>query len=122
MSKYFLHVKFFFLFDHIKILKFLQIHTLLLLQGLKIFHRVDDFIYNGYTISPFYDSLIAKIIIKGKTRNESIQRSLRALEETFISGPDTNINLHKNILQDEDFKKNTYSTAFLQEKISSFEL
>jgi acetyl-CoA carboxylase biotin carboxylase subunit len=84
--------------------------------------RVDDFIYNGYTISPFYDSLIAKIIIKGKTRNESIQRSLRALEETFISGPDTNINLHKNILQDEDFKKNTYSTAFLQEKISSFEL
>lgn len=84
--------------------------------------RVDDFIYNNYTVSPFYDSLIAKIIIKGKTREECIKRSIRALNETFIHGPDTNLNLHKKILQDEDFKKNTYSTAFIQEKISSFEL
>ncbi len=83
--------------------------------------RVDDYIYSGYQISPFYDSLLAKIIIKDSNRDQAIKRARRALEETFIIGPETNIALHKKILQDEDFQKNNYSTSYLQEKISSFE-
>lgn len=79
--------------------------------------RVDDFIYTGYRVSPHYDSMISKVIVKADSRDECISRSLRALDETVVGGINTNIELHKMILQDESFRKNTYSTNFLAEKV-----
>lgn len=79
--------------------------------------RVDDFIYTGYSVSPHYDSMISKIIVKADTRNECISRSLRALEETVVGGITTNIELHKKILKDSNFKENTFNTNFLSEKM-----
>lgn len=79
--------------------------------------RVDDFIYSGYSVSPFYDSMLAKIITKAPTREECIQRMNRALEETIIEGIDTNLSLHIRILNHADFRGNNYSTSFLAEKI-----
>ena len=65
--------------------------------------RVDSAIYQGYTIQPFYDSMIAKLITHGVDRNSAISRSLRALDEFVISGVDTTINLHQEILKHKDF-------------------
>ena len=78
--------------------------------------RVDDFIYTGYSIPPFYDSMISKIIIYAENRTDCINRALRALDETVVGGITTNIDLHKQILSNESFRKNTYSTNFLSEK------
>lgn len=79
--------------------------------------RVDDFIYTGYRVSPHYDSMISKVIVKADSREECIQRSLRALDETVVGGISTNIELHKLILKDESFRKNRYNTNFLAEKM-----
>ncbi len=79
--------------------------------------RVDDFIYSGYTVQPFYDSMISKIIVKGVDREECIKRTLRALDETVISGIYSNIELHKKILNNESFKTSKYSTNFLSQNI-----
>lgn len=78
--------------------------------------RVDDFIYTGYNIPPHYDSMISKIIIYADSREECINRSLRALDETVVGGIKTNIELHKKILNHSDFKANSYNTNFLAEK------
>ncbi len=75
--------------------------------------RVDDFIYTGYNVSPYYDSMLSKIIVKAETRNKCINRMLRALDETVVGGIDTNISLHQRILKDKDFQENKYSTNFL---------
>jgi len=79
--------------------------------------RVDDFIYSGYKVPPFYDSMIAKVIVHGKDRKTCIDRMLRALRETVIEGIDTNKELHIEILMDEDFRGNNYSTNFLNLKM-----
>lgn len=79
--------------------------------------RVDDFIYTGYRVTPHYDSMISKVIVKADTREECIARSLRALNETVVGGITTNIDLHKRILKDEDFRQNSYNTNFLSEKM-----
>lgn len=78
--------------------------------------RVDDFIYTGYQVSPHYDSMISKIIVKADNRDDCIRRALRALDETVVSGIKTNIDLHKKILKDSDFRANSYNTNFLSEK------
>ena len=78
--------------------------------------RVDDFIYTGYQVSPHYDSMISKIIIMADNRTECINRALRALDETVVGGINTNIELHKFILRDPDFRANSYNTNFLSEK------
>lgn len=75
--------------------------------------RVDDFIYSGYNVSPFYDSMIAKVIVIARTREECINRMLRALDETVIEGIKTNRSLHQRILVNENFRGNNYSTNFL---------
>jgi len=79
--------------------------------------RVDDFIYSGYKVTPFYDSMIAKIIVKGTDRISCIDRMIRALDETVIEGIHTNKELHLRILRDEDFRGNNYSTNFLTLKM-----
>lgn len=67
--------------------------------------RVDSALYQGYKIPPTYDSMIAKLIVHGNTRDEAIHRMCRALEEMIVQGVDTNIDLHYMILQSEAFAK-----------------
>lgn len=77
--------------------------------------RVDDYVYSGYKVSAFYDSMIAKIIVKGKDREECLDRLNRALLESVIHGIDTNISLHQQIIKDQNFRGNNYSTNFLDQ-------
>lgn len=76
--------------------------------------RVDTAIYEGYTIPPLYDSMIAKIIVKGKDRLEAISKMKRALEECVILGIDTNIDFLISILEDEKFKSGNFDTSFIK--------
>jgi acetyl-CoA carboxylase biotin carboxylase subunit len=76
--------------------------------------RVDTHVYMGYKISPYYDSMVAKIIAKGKDRAEAIARMKRALDEFVIEGIKTTIPLHKKILDNKDFINNNYSTSFIE--------
>jgi acetyl-CoA carboxylase, biotin carboxylase subunit len=78
--------------------------------------RVDDFIYTGYRVNPHYDSMLSKIIVYADNRDECINRILRALNETVVSGIKTNIDLHKEILTNENFRANRYNTSFLIKK------
>jgi len=78
--------------------------------------RVDTHIYGGYTIPPYYDSLIAKIIVFGNTREEAIIRAKRALKELIIEGIKTTKDFHLKILEDEEFLKGTYTTTLVDEK------
>ena len=76
--------------------------------------RVDSHSYQNYDIPPYYDSMIAKLIVKGKTREEAIQRMKRALREFLIEGVDTTIPFHLRVLDNEDFKKGTIYTNFIE--------
>lgn len=75
--------------------------------------RVDSHIYNDYVIPPYYDSLIAKLIIWGDDRNLAIKRAKRALEEFAIEGIKTTIPFHKKVLENEQFINNDYDTSFI---------
>lgn len=75
--------------------------------------RVDSHIYTGYTISPFYDSLLAKLITYGKTREEAIARTRRALREFTIGGVKTTIPFHKKVMEDERFLRGDVHVGFL---------
>ncbi len=77
--------------------------------------RVDTAIYDGYTIPPFYDSLVAKLIVWGRDREEAIARGRRALEEFEIGGIDTTIRFHRRILDDDGFLRGQYHTDYLAE-------
>jgi acetyl-CoA carboxylase, biotin carboxylase subunit len=83
--------------------------------------RVDTHIYQGYVISPFYDSMVAKLIVHGKNRAEAIRLMRRALDEFYISPIKTTINLHSEILQHPLFQEGKVTTHFL-EKIMKKEL
>ena len=76
--------------------------------------RVDTHVYKGYRIPPYYDSMVAKIIAKGKDRSEAIARMKRALDEFVIEGIKTTIPLHKKILDHKDFVSSNYSTSFIE--------
>ncbi|WP_366934797.1 MULTISPECIES: acetyl-CoA carboxylase biotin carboxylase subunit [Thermodesulfovibrio] len=75
--------------------------------------RVDSFLYQGCKISPYYDSLVAKIIAKGSTRLEAIDRMRRALEEMTVKGIKTNIPFFLKVLQHPDFIKGKFFTDFV---------
>lgn len=79
--------------------------------------RVDSAVYAGYTIPSFYDSMIAKVITKGKTRKEAIEKMRRALNEFVIEGIKTNIDFQMQILEDEDYLKGEFDTSFIANKI-----
>ncbi|MBN1869893.1 MAG: acetyl-CoA carboxylase biotin carboxylase subunit [Candidatus Omnitrophica bacterium] len=81
--------------------------------------RVDTHIYQGYEISPYYDSLVAKLIVHGSDRKEAIYRMNRALEEFYISPIKTTIGLHIEILNDPRFLKGKVTTHFLDKMIRS---
>lgn len=76
--------------------------------------RVDTAAYTEYVVTPFYDSLIAKIITYGRNRDEAINRMRRALEMTVVEGVKTTIPLHQRILRNEDFLAGRIHTRFLE--------
>lgn len=76
--------------------------------------RVDTHVYAGYSIPPFYDSMIAKLIAHGRSRGEAIAKMKNALEEFEISGIETTIPFHRKIIDHDEFKKGGFGTAFLE--------
>ena len=76
--------------------------------------RVDTHCYTGYTIPPNYDSMIAKLIVSGNSRNEVLARMKRALEEFVIEGIKTTIPFHIRLMEDEKFRSGKFNTAFLE--------
>ena len=78
--------------------------------------RVDTAVYEGYTIPPYYDSMIAKVIVHARTRNDAISKMKRALDECIIEGIDTNIEFLKSILSNEKFKSGEFTTAIIKEE------
>ncbi|MDR1014928.1 MAG: acetyl-CoA carboxylase biotin carboxylase subunit [Coriobacteriales bacterium] len=81
--------------------------------------RVDTVIHPGYEVGPFYDSMIAKVIVHGRTRNEAILRMRRALEETLVTGIPTTIGMHYLLMYDPDFLNNHIDTGFIERKLSA---
>ncbi|MEX4491023.1 acetyl-CoA carboxylase biotin carboxylase subunit [Haemophilus influenzae] len=79
--------------------------------------RWDSHVYGGYTVPPHYDSMIAKLITYGDTREVAIRRMQNALSETIIDGIKTNIPLHELILEDENFQKGGTNIHYLEKKL-----
>lgn len=75
--------------------------------------RVDTHVYAGYRISPYYDSMIAKLICRARTREECITKMERALEEFIVEGVKTTIPFHKKLMKDEKFRSGDFNTGFL---------
>ena len=78
--------------------------------------RVDTAVYPGYTIPPLYDSMIAKLIVHGKTREEAIRKMISALEEVVIDGIDSNVDFHISILNNNRFREGLFDTSFISEE------
>ena len=76
--------------------------------------RVDSALYAGYKIPPYYDSMIAKLIVYGQNRNDALMRLKRALEEFVIQGPKTTIPLHQALIENPDFLNGDYSIKWLE--------
>jgi acetyl-CoA carboxylase biotin carboxylase subunit len=76
--------------------------------------RVDSHVYTGYDISPHYDSMIAKIIVRGDNREDAIARMVRALGEFMIEGPSTTVPLGQALMADARFQRGEYTTTFLE--------
>lgn len=79
--------------------------------------RVDTHAYAQYVIPPFYDSMIGKLIVRGKNRAEAIAKTLAALDEFFVEGVPTTIDFHKLILQHPDFVSGRYDTSFIEKNL-----
>ena len=80
--------------------------------------RVDSHLYSGYTVPPFYDSLIAKLVSYGKSRDQALMRMQIALDELLIDGIDTNINLQKELVRDIGFQKGGVNIHYLEKKLN----
>ena len=81
--------------------------------------RIDSAVYQGYTIPTFYDSMIAKLIVHGKDREEAIMKMKRALVEFVIDGIESNIDFQFKILSDSDFNSGNYNTGFLNKLVDN---
>ena len=92
-----------------------KVEELVLPGGMGV--RVDTHLYAGYVVPPYYDSLLAKVIVWGETREEVIKRGLRALDEFIISGEGlkTNIEFHKRVLKTKEFKEGKHHIGFVEE-------
>ncbi|WP_111641212.1 acetyl-CoA carboxylase biotin carboxylase subunit [Marinimicrobium alkaliphilum] len=80
--------------------------------------RVDSHLYSGYTVPPNYDSMIAKIITHGETREVALDRMRQALDETVIEGIRTNIPLQQDLVRDSEFRKGGVNIHYLEKKLS----
>jgi acetyl-CoA carboxylase biotin carboxylase subunit len=76
--------------------------------------RVDSFVYDQYTVVPYYDSMVAKLIVHAETRQDAIRRMSRALDEYIIEGIKTTIFFHKRIMTNKDFIEGNIDTSFLE--------
>jgi acetyl-CoA carboxylase biotin carboxylase subunit len=83
--------------------------------------RVDSGLYAGYKVPPYYDSMIAKLIVYGSTRQRCIMRLRRALEEFVVDGLKTTIPLHQKLIEDPEFQKGNYTIKWLEEWLSRSE-
>jgi len=81
--------------------------------------RVDTYVYAGYTVPPFYDSMIAKVIVHARTRELAIARMKRALEVMVIEGIKTTIPLHLKIMDDPRFRAGDFSTSFMEDFLAA---
>jgi acetyl-CoA carboxylase, biotin carboxylase subunit len=81
--------------------------------------RVDSGLYAGYRIPPFYDSMIGKLIVYGRTRESCMMRMRRALEEMVVDGVKTNIPLHQALLTQPDVINGDYSIKWLEEWLAA---
>lgn len=77
--------------------------------------RVDTHVYAGYSVPPFYDSMIAKLIVRAQTREEAITKMERALDEFIIEGIKTTIPFHKKLMKNENFRSGNFDTSFLND-------
>lgn len=75
--------------------------------------RVDTHVYAGYTIPPYYDSMIAKLITRARTREEAILKMERALDEFVVEGVKTTVPFHQKLMRNEDFRNGNFHTGFL---------
>jgi len=80
--------------------------------------RFDSAIYQGYSIPPYYDSMIGKLIVHGRDRAECIRRLKRAIRETVIVGVKTTLPLHQWILEQEEFVSGDYTIKWLEEALT----
>ncbi len=80
--------------------------------------RVDSHVYQDYTITPYYDSMIGKLICWGRTRNEARRRMYRALKEYVITGIETTVPFHQQIVEDEVFISGDFNTSFVDDFIA----
>ena len=94
-----------------------EVHTYHTPGGLGV--RVDSALYAGYTVLPHYDSLISKLIVYGASRNECLMRLHRALEEYVITGIETTIPLHQDIIKDPDFVNGDYNIHWLEKFVEA---
>lgn len=83
--------------------------------------RFDSAIYQGYSIPPYYDSMIGKLIVKGRNREECLKRLKRAIQETVITGVKTTLPLHDWILDQEEFQTGDYTIHWLEKKLKEKE-
>ena len=83
--------------------------------------RIDSYIYAGYQIPPFYDSMLGKLIVHSSTREKAIVKMQRAIEETFIEGPNTTLPLLEMILSNNDFINGNFDINFLSNFLKNIE-
>jgi acetyl-CoA carboxylase biotin carboxylase subunit len=76
--------------------------------------RVDTYAHEGCEVSPYYDSLLAKLMVHGRDRKEAIARMRRCLDVMVVEGIKTNISLHRRIMDDPDFQAGKVDTKFME--------
>ena len=79
--------------------------------------RIDSHLYNGYVVPPHYDSLIAKLIVRANDREDARVRLIRALEEMVVSGIDTNLEMHIELLSDKNFISGDFDINYLENRL-----
>ncbi len=82
--------------------------------------RIDSAIYSGYTIPPYYDSMLGKVIVWALDWEGAVKKAKRALDEYYLEGLTTNISLHREIVKDDIFKSGHFDTGYLDNKLESF--
>ena len=81
--------------------------------------RIDSHLYNNYVVPPHYDSLIAKLIVRANDREDARVRLIRALEEMVVSGIDTNLEMHIELLSDKNFISGDFDINFLEKRLKN---
>ena len=82
--------------------------------------RIDSHVYAGYTVPPYYDSLLAKLIVQAPTREEAVKRMQVALESFIIEGPTTTIPFLAKVMQNATFQSGDFDTKFLERETDLF--